>query len=74
MPEYDVMVQNVEENEENVSVTGTVNGRSVAAVVRSQKVPSSGNGRVKALDEALVDAYLAMPPPGPNVVAHRVKR
>ena len=74
MPEYDVMVQNVEENEENVSVTGIVNGRQVAAVLNAKRVPASGNGRVKVLDDALVDAYEAMPPPGPNVVAHRIKR
>jgi len=39
MAAYNVEVQNVEYNEENVAVTGTVNGRQMAAVVNRASVP-----------------------------------
>ena len=76
MADYEVMVQNTEGNEENLSITGVVNGRQVAAVVRQILKPKKGGK--KALDDfyagALVDAYLAMPPKEPSAAAITVRR
>ena len=72
MADYDVMVQNVEENDEYLSVTGLVNRVQVAAVVKKNRI--QGHGRAAVLDNALVDAFLAQPPREPSAAAHRITR
>ncbi|GEM_PF-5439263 len=81
MPEYSVDIQHTEGNDNRVSVTGTVNGRSVAATVLRGDVPVGddvyANGITdeyswpprakKALAGALVDAYESL---GPNAQPH----
>ena len=79
MAEYSVMVQNEEGNDENVSVTGLVNGRQVAAVIkvsrlRQGKSAKAERERAQAKVNALVDAYLAMPAPQVNAGAVVVTR
>lgn len=74
MPEYIVMVQNVEGNEDNTSVTGTVNKVQVAAVVKTARLPRQPAERTRFLDNALVDAFLARPAPGSTAVGHTVSR
>lgn len=74
MANYDVVIQNVEESTDLISVTGTVNKVQVAAVVKRALVPSKPADRVKRLDNALVDAFLNQPPRSPSTVAHRITR
>ena len=74
MADYDVTIQNVEENSDLISVTGTVNKVQVAAVVKRALVPTKRADRVKALDNALVDAFVNQPPREPSAVAHRISR
>ena len=76
MADYAVVVQVVESNSENISITGLVNGRQVAAVMPVSHKPKKG-GKA-ALDnfyaEALVDAYVEAPPPSPSAAAIMVTR
>ena len=57
MPDYSVDVQNVEEGEVRVSVTGTVDGVSVSATVMRDDLPKTKRGRVEAMERALVFSY-----------------
>lgn len=74
MADYDVLIQNVEENEDLISVTGLVNKTQVAATVKRGLVPSKPSERVKALDNALVDAFINQGPRAPSASAHRITR
>lgn len=74
MAEYVVMVQNVEGNEDNTSITGLVNKVQVAAVVKTARVPKAAAARAKFYDNVLVDAYLAIPAPTPSAAGHTVSR
>ena len=74
MADYDVMISNVEESSDLISVTGRVNGTEVAAVIKKALTPRKPSERVKALDNALVDAFLTRAPREPNAVAHRITR
>ncbi len=59
MTDFNVDVQNVEGNEENTSITGTVNGVQVAAVIKTRAIPS-GLSKKKyddLLAGHLVDAF-----------------
>lgn len=79
MAEYSVMVQNEESSTENVSLTGLVNGRQVAAVVKQNRLPQGKSKKAEGdrtayKVNAMIDAYLAMPAPQVNagaVVVHR---
>ena len=74
MASYNVVIQNEEGNQGNLSITGLVDGRQVAAVVRMALLPP---GKSKAMErdranikaKALVAAYLAMPANEPNAAA-----
>ncbi len=61
MTDFNVDVQNVEGNEENISITGVVNGVQVAAVIKTRAIPSGLSK--KKYDELLaghlVDAFEA---------------
>ncbi len=61
MTDFNVDVQNVEANEENTSVTGTVNGVQVAAVINNGRIPSGLSKKKydELLREHLVDAFEA---------------
>ena len=74
MAEYDVTIVNVEESSDLISVTGRVTGTEVAAVLKRALTPRKPADRVKALDNALVDAFLTRPSREPSVVAHRIVR
>lgn len=74
MAEYDVLIQNVEENEDLISVTGLVNKVQVAAVVKQARVPRTKRARAEALDNALVDAFVNQPAREPSAAAHRITR
>jgi len=74
MPDYNVMVQNIEGNEENTAVTGLVNKVQVAAVIKTARVPKSPAARAKFYDNALVDAFLAIPAPTPSGTGHTISR
>ena len=74
MAEYDVTIVNVEESSDLISVTGRVNGTEVAATLKRALTPRKPADRVKALDNALVDAFLTRAPREPSAVAHRIVR
>lgn len=74
MVDYDVMIVNVEESSDLISVTGRVNGTEVAAVLKRALTPRKPANRVQALDNALVDAFLTRAPREPSATAHRITR
>lgn len=74
MADYSVLVQNEESNEENISLTGLVNGRQVACVVRIAQLPNGKGAQDRFKANAMVDAYLALPAARPNAGGVVVKR
>lgn len=74
MADYSVMVQNEEGNDDNLSLTGLVNGRQVAALVRVALLPKGKKALEAYKANAMIDAYLAMPAPKVNAGAIVVSR
>mgnify|MGYP001596938721 CR=1 FL=1 len=76
MADFEVQVQNVEENQENISVTGVVNGVQAAAVVKAGKRPAglSHKQLERWYAEALVDAFQQMKPKSAGAAAIKVSR
>ena len=74
MSDYAVDIQNREGNEENLSVTGTVNGRQVAVVIRRSTLPKAAKAQEKAIAEAMVDQYISLGDPVVHPEAIQVVR
>lgn len=74
MSDYAVDIQNREGNEENLSVTGTVNGRQVAVVIRRSRLPKAAKAQEKAIAEVMVDQYISLGDPEAHPEAIKVAR
>ena len=75
MPDtYAVVIQNREGNDENLSVTGTVNGRQVAVVIRRAGLPKSAKAQEQAIASAMVDQYISLGTPEAHPDAIKIVR
>lgn len=69
MAEHEVYIQNVEENEEAVSVTGSVDGRQCAAVIRKAVLPKTKAQKQQVYADALAADYHKRAAPTPSATA-----